>query len=397
MITVAIKKQIKLPDPVAVARYEKSPELGPKILFFSGGTALRELSARLIRFTHNSIHVVTPFDSGGSSAKLRDAFRIPAVGDIRNRLMALADQTLQGNPEIYALFAYRLSPKKSKHVLLAELARMAKGEHSLVEKIPDPLRKIVRHHLHVFMAAVPDTFDPRGASVGNIVLTAGFLSNRRHLDPVIFIFSKLVQVRGIVRPIVNKDLHLAAEMENGKIILGQHRLTGKEVPPINKKVSRVFLTKNPDSPVETQVAIRAKTSQLIGQADLICYPMGSFYTSIVANLLPRGVGWAVQKNPCPKVYIPNTDRDPEAYGLDVAGQVEQLIAYLRKDDPDSIAPSQVLDFVLLDSKMGRYRGRSLHKRLRALGVEVIDIPLLTPETAPYIDSNLLIPILLSLA
>jgi 2-phospho-L-lactate transferase/gluconeogenesis factor (CofD/UPF0052 family) len=125
--------------------------------------------------------------------------------------------------------------------------------------------------------------------------------------------------------------------------------------------------------------------------------MGSFYTSIVANLLPKGVGRAVQKNPCPKVYIPNTDRDPEAYGLDVAGQVEQLIAYLRKDDPDSIAPSQVLDFVLLDSKMGRYRGSFLQKRLRALGVEVIDTRLLTPESAPYIDSNRLIPILLSLA
>ena len=45
----------------------------PRILFFSGGTALRETSRKLVRHTRNSIHLVTPFDSGGSSAVIRQA------------------------------------------------------------------------------------------------------------------------------------------------------------------------------------------------------------------------------------------------------------------------------------------------------------------------------------
>ncbi len=70
------------------AEYESNPDAGPKLLFFSGGTALNGLSQVLKRYTHNSIHLVTPFDSGGSSAVLREAFDMPAVGDLRSRMMA---------------------------------------------------------------------------------------------------------------------------------------------------------------------------------------------------------------------------------------------------------------------------------------------------------------------
>ena len=70
------------------------PPLGPRLVFFTGGTALRDLSRELIHYTHNSVHLVTPFDSGGSSAALRRSFAMPAVGDIRNRLLALADSAV---------------------------------------------------------------------------------------------------------------------------------------------------------------------------------------------------------------------------------------------------------------------------------------------------------------
>ena len=70
------------------------PALGPRLTFFTGGTALRALSRELTRHTHKSVHLVTTFDSGGSSAALRQAFAMPAMGDIRNRLLALADSSV---------------------------------------------------------------------------------------------------------------------------------------------------------------------------------------------------------------------------------------------------------------------------------------------------------------
>ena len=87
-----IIREVDIPDPYRLELYKRVPELGPRILFFTGGSALRKTSRELIKYTHNSIHLITPFDSGGSSAVIREAFAMPAVGDIRNRLMSLADQ-----------------------------------------------------------------------------------------------------------------------------------------------------------------------------------------------------------------------------------------------------------------------------------------------------------------
>ena len=97
MDPVRVTHSIRLPDELRLARARRAPEVGPRILFFSGGTAMRGLSRKLKRYTHNSTHLITPFDSGGSSAKLRDAFDMLSIGDIRNRLVALADETVRGN------------------------------------------------------------------------------------------------------------------------------------------------------------------------------------------------------------------------------------------------------------------------------------------------------------
>ena len=108
MTRVSLTRAVDIPDPIRLARYARAPELGPRVLFFSGGTALRPTSRLLPKCTHNSMHLITPFDSGGSSAKIRAAFPVPAVGDLRNRMMALADTQLKGHPEVFRLFSMRL-------------------------------------------------------------------------------------------------------------------------------------------------------------------------------------------------------------------------------------------------------------------------------------------------
>jgi len=396
MLRTRVTREVEIPNKVVLKRLEKSPELGPKVLFFSGGTALRALSKRIINYTHNSIHVITPFDSGGSSAKLRQAFQMPAVGDIRNRLMALADLSFHGNPEIFALFARRFPKEETADALFDEFMHMVRGEHPLVAKIPDPMRKIVRNQLQIFCESMPPDFDLRGASIGNLVLVGGYLAYRGHLDPVIFTFSNLVQVRGVVRPVLNKNLHLVANLENGERVVGQHLLTGKEVPPLASKIERVFLAEDHAGGVAAQIHIREKMAALIHSAELICYPMGSFYSSLIANLLPTGVGAAISETSCPKVFIPSTGVDPECCGIGLMEQIEILLQHLKADAPGRIATSDVLNFVLIDKKRGRYQGRIDEELIRQLGVEVIDCPLIGYGPATDIDDRLLAPILLSL-
>lgn len=392
---IKIERQVRVPDPIKLERYRRTPDLGPRILFFSGGTALKKTSSMLTQYTHNTIHVITPFDSGGSSAVIRNHFKMLAVGDIRNRLMALADQSILGNPEIYKLFSYRLPKDADEDELRAEFADMMECKHPLVRNIPAPMRKIIRNHFIQF-ASIMEDFNLRGASIGNIILTAGYISNRRHIDPVIYIFSKLVEVRGIVRPTVNMDIHLAAELENGSFVVGQHLLTGKESSPIAAGIKKLWLAEKLEDSTPCTVKIPRKMTLLINSAELICYPLGSFYSSVVANLLPEGIGKAVGESKCPKVFTPNTGTDPELKGHSLTDQIDKLLYYLRKDDPENISINDVLNFILVDSVNGIYPGGVDKKAINKLGIQVIDCELVSEKSSPYLDPKLLSQALLSL-
>ncbi|WP_247648328.1 GAK system CofD-like protein [Pseudodesulfovibrio sp. zrk46] len=368
------------------------PQTGcPRILFFSGGTALRATSRELIRYTSESVHVITPFDSGGSSAVIRRAFNMPAVGDIRNRLMALADLSRPGGRAIFALFTYRFSKKEPQSELLDELRRMVEGRHVLVDYLADDLRRVVCAHLEFFLQRMPEDFDLRGASIGNLVLTAGYLDTERNLAPVIDAFSSLARVRGVVRPVVDADLHMAAELEDGSVVVGQHLLTGKEAPPLSSPIKRIWMTDSLDSAEPVVRKVDPEVRIMIERADCICYPVGSFYSSVVANLLPMGVGEAVAANPGPKMFVPNPGGDPELLGHTVLDQVKILRRYLFQ----SGAPvgSSVLTTVLVDSR-AEYPGGLDIAALEELGVTVRDLPLFTEDSQPMFAPTLLAKALL---
>ncbi|MCK5648137.1 MAG: GAK system CofD-like protein [Gammaproteobacteria bacterium] len=394
MKTINVTRSASIPDPIRISRYRKVPELGPKILFFTGGSALNGLSQHLKNFTYNSIHLVTPFDSGGSSAKLRDAFAMPAIGDLRSRMVALADETITGHPEVYRLFTYRLSMHQSQKILLQQLMAMVEGNDPLIQAIPNPMRRLIRNLLGFFTRQMPKNFDLKGASIGNLALAGGYLNNHRHLDPVIFLFSKLVNVQGTVRAIINDDLHLAAELKSGEILVGQHRMTGKEVMPIQSRIKHLMLSSHPDKYVPAKAIIRKKNRKLIQNADLICFPPGSFYSSLMANLLPEGVISAIASNNNPKVFIPNLGNDPEQFGMTLRESIDSLLSMMKQASP-AVSTDALLNFVLLDSKHGNYNGSNL-ATLKKKGIEIIDTRLISPESAPYYDPALLSNALLSL-
>jgi CofD-related protein of GAK system len=392
---VRLTRTVRIPDPVRLERYRHAPEVGVRPTFFSGGSALRGLSSSLVDYTHNSVHIITPFDSGGSSAKLRAAFDMPAVGDLRNRLMALADRSVLGHPEIYSLFSFRFPEDGEQADLTRWLERMVEGTDEQVRAVQGPLRALVRNHLGFFLASMPDDFDLRGAAIGNLVLAGGYLNHGRALDPVLFLFSQLVEVRGTVRPVVDEDLHLVARLRDGRVVGGQHRLTGRTVAPLSSPVEELFLSRSMERPEPVRPAIPETVDALIRSADLICYPMGSFYTSVVANLLPSGVSDAIAATDVPKVYVPNPGHDPEEVGMRVADKVRTLLDYLEDGASGVADPGSFVDLVLLDvARTGLGRGEVAE--MESHGVEVVDVPLISDDSHPHLDDRLLLEALLSL-
>ena len=396
MNTIRISRTVQLPDRVRISRYRKAPELGPRILFFSGGSALNKASRVLKEYTHNSTHMVTPFDSGGSSAKLRQAFNMPSIGDLRNRLMTLADENVTGLPDVYRLFTHRLPKDGRNSDLLNRLESLIQGKDPLIDAISNPMRRLIRNQLGYFRMAMPESFDLRGASVGNLILAGGYLNNHKHLDPIIFLFSKLVNVLGTVRAVVNANLHLGADLEDGRCVIGQHRLTGKEEPSLTSPIRRLFLSKSLEEAIPARALLRKKNRNLIRTAELICYPFGSFYTSLVANLLPKGVGSVIAATDCPKIFIPNLGQDPEQIGMTMDQSVQTLLEYLHADVSADCPNEKLLNFVLVDSKRGNYPSSLSAGLMKQRGIQVIDTRLVSKQSAPYYDARLLVSALLSL-
>jgi 2-phospho-L-lactate transferase/gluconeogenesis factor (CofD/UPF0052 family) len=145
-----------------------------------------------------------------------------------------------------------------------------------------------------------------------------------------------------VRPVVDCDLDLVADLEDGRRLVGQHRITGRTEPALESRVARVFLSRpGADSEARTVRGSTRSPEDLIAQADLICFPVGSFYTSLIATLLPEGVADAVARSGAPKVYVPNPDgTDSEEFGLDLAAKVRRLLACLE-DGASARSPPRI--------------------------------------------------------
>jgi CofD-related protein of GAK system len=385
-----------LPNQVLLENYRKAPELGPGVLFFSGGSALKEISRVLKQYSHNSIHLVTPFDSGGSSARLRQAFLMPSVGDLRSRLMSLADESANEHSHIYHLFTHRMPTDNHHEELMVALASLIDGSNPMLEQIPDPMRHLIGTQLGYFQQAMPEDFDLRGACIGNLILAGGYLHHDRQLDQIAFLFTKLVGAKGIVRTTINDYLHLMADLEDGSQIFGQHRLTGKEVTEINSPIRDIGLSLEPNRLVPIHPDLSKSNRKLIDSADLICFPPGSYYSSLIANLLPNGVATAISKNAAPKVFVPSLGHDPEQIGLTTDRSIETLLKYLKLDAGRNCPNSKLLNYVLIDSQHGEYSPGVSEDLMDKLGIQLIDTTLITDNSAPYYDPELLVEILLSL-
>lgn len=387
-----ITRPLTIPDPLRVSRYQKNPELGPRILFFSGGSALNGLSRKLKQFTHNSIHLVPPYDSGGSSAVLRQAFDMPAIGDLRSRLMALADESILGHPDIYQLFNHRLDKQADNTNLKKRLENIIAGSDELTRVISNPMRTIICNHLGYFYRSMPSDFNLQGASIGNLILAGGYLNHHHQLDPIIFLFSELVNVRGTVRAITEDNYHLCTRLDDGSDIVGQHLFTGKEHAPISSPIVELSLSSDAEKNVAVESTLKKRNRKLIAQAELICFPPGSFFSSVLANLLPKGVAQAIQENKCPKVYVPNLGSDPEQVGMTLTKQIQTLLSFL--DDTTNNCP---LDFILVDSQSKYLNTDEIpYALLKKAGIQLIDTSLIDQPADKKYNSEKLVNALLSM-
>jgi uncharacterized cofD-like protein len=237
---------------------------GPKIAVIGGGTGLSTLLRGIKEHTSNITAVVTVADDGGSSGRLREELGIPAVGDIRNCIVALADS----EPLMGELLQYRFP---------------GEGEGSL-----------------------------GGHTIGNLLLAAMASVQGDDFEEGVRQMNRVLAVRGQVVPATGTAVTLHARL------LDRSEITGQSVIARSTRIDRVWLT--PDNVAAGDDARRA-----IEEADLVVIGPGSLYTSIMPSLLLPELLAAVRASAALKLFVCNVaTQQGETQGYDLADHVAAL-------------------------------------------------------------------------
>ena len=247
--------------------------MNKKVVVLGGGTGLSTLLRGLKEYPVDITAIVSVCDDGSSTGILREEFNIPAVGDIRKVIAALAET----EPLVQELLNYRFKT----------------------------------------------TSDLNGHTVGNLLLTAT-TNITGNMSDGIEALSHVLNLKGKVLPLTEENVVLNAEMEDGQIVKGEHHITED-----TRKIKRVFYDNNPNP---TKRALRA-----IAQADLIVLSMGSLFTSIIPNLLCSKIIDAIDNSNAKLMYVCNMVTQPgETDGFSVMDHIKMLNSYLGNHKIDVV-------------------------------------------------------------
>src|ERR1700683_1623186 len=268
-------------------------ERGLRAVAIGGGTGLSTLLKGLKRFALSPAElavappgtpvirdlcaVVTVSDDGGSSGRLRKELNMLPPGDIRNCIVALSED----------------------EALLSKLFRHRFEKGSGLE----------------------------GHSFGNLFLAA-LTSITCDFSEAVRLSSEILLTRGHIYPATTSNIELEALMEDGSRVRGETNITASK-----GRIRELFL-------VPADVGPMPQTLEAIANADLITIGPGSLFTSLIPNLLVRGIAPAIVKSPATKVYICNLmTQANESLGLTAADHIRALNRHAHK---------QIFDYALLN-------------------------------------------------
>jgi uncharacterized cofD-like protein len=241
------------------------------VVVIGGGTGQATLLRGLKLL--NNIHltaIVTVADDGGSTGRLRRAFHIPAMGDIRNVMISMAESETM----LSKLMDYRFEGAPENEMF--------------------------------------------GHNLGNLILTA--LTDRSgNFMEAITAISKVLNVKGDIVPSSLQVITLFAEMVDGTIVRGE-----SNIPKSGNRINRVFY--------QEKVRASRQAIDAIKSADLVIYGVGSLYTSICPNLIIEDIAHALKITKAKKIYVCNAMTQPGE--TDLYSMEEHVDAIVRHSGVD---------------------------------------------------------------
>src|SRR5437867_6119353 len=269
-------------DPIG---REKASSRGLRVMAIGGGTGLSTLLKGLKHFVSLPVErspsktdepviselcaVVTVSDDGGSSGRLRKELNMLPPGDIRNCIVALSED----------------------EALLSRLFQHRFVKGSGLE----------------------------GHSFGNLFLAA-LTSITRDFSEAVRLSAEILLTRGHIYPATTSNIELEAVMEDGTRVRGETKITASQ-----GRIKELVL-------VPPDVEPLPQTLEAIARADLISVGPGSLFTSLIPNLLVRGITDAIVTSAAVKVYVCNLmTQANESLGLTAADHIRALNRHAQSE------------------------------------------------------------------
>lgn len=264
-----------------------------RVVVIGGGTGLSTLLRGLKRYVvkpgvadtlvgpavADLCAVVTVTDDGGSSGLLRKEFNILPPGDIRNCIVALSED----------------------EALLARL----------------------------FQFRFPAESALNGHNFGNLFLTA-LTAMTGDFAEAVKLSSGVLATCGHIFPATTANVQVEALMNDGSRVFGETSITAS-----TKRIVELRMVPSDAKPLP-------ETLDAIARADLITIGPGSLFTSLVPNLLVRGIPEAIAASSAVKVFVCNLMTEAnESLGLTAAGHIRAIYSHAGGD---------VFDYALVNAR-----------------------------------------------
>lgn len=234
-----------------------------KIVVIGGGHGLATILKGIKKIEDIELScIVTVADNGGSTGRLRELYNVPAMGDIRNVMVALAEDE-------------------------------------------DILAKIMNYRFESHREEFA------GHNLGNLMITALTQISSNFYDAVLT-FSRILNIKGKIIPSTGEVVNIYALMDDDTIVKGE-----TSIPSFNHRIKKIFY----DHEIEASIdAIKA-----IYDADLIIYGIGSLYTSIIPNTIIPAINHALKRCSAKKVYFLNCmTQNNETFNYDLKDHLDAL-------------------------------------------------------------------------
>ena len=297
-----------------------------RIVSIGGGTGLSTLLAGLKKHAYGSQRgatesslplvditaVVTVTDDGGSSGRLRRDFDILPPGDIRNCMTALSEDE--------ALLA-----KLFKH-------RFAKGRGL------------------------------KGHSFGNLFLAAMHQITGDFAHAV-KLSSEILAIRGRIFPATSANVVLEAILAGGEVVRGESKISKSRREIQELRVIPAVCDPLPE------------TIEAIKKADLITFGPGSLYTSVIPNLLVKGIPEAIEQSPALKICLMNLMWQPgETINFSASRHVKEIHKHAGRELTDGVVLNTAAITLELRRRYAKAKVRPVENDFEALaemGVKVV--------------------------